>query len=157
MFDFSKKMVQLQLQRQGRTKMGILTQIEIDFDLEIVEDFVAHYAIMCESMEALIISLGNESYYKDSVNDLFRIFHNIKSAAGFVQLDPILKLASLAEEVLEEARELDGPGSDEFIDWLLMVSDQFAKYRLDLEDDKDNFCMLEPLIIKLPAHIEKQS
>lgn len=137
--------------------MGILTQIEIDFDLEIVEDFVAHYGIMCESMEALVISLGNENYYKDSVNDLFRIFHNIKSASGFVQLDPILKLASLTEEVLEEARELDGPASDEFIDWLLLVSDQFTKYRQDVEDDKDNFSMLEPLIIKLPTNIEKSS
>lgn len=135
--------------------MGILTQIEIDFDLEIVEDFIAHYGIMCESMESLIVSLNNESYYETSVNDLFRIFHNIKSAAGFVQLDPILKLASLVEEVMEEARELKGPASDEFIDWLLLVSDQFSKYRLDLEEDEDHFSMLEPLIIKLPSNLEK--
>ncbi len=135
--------------------MGILTQIEIDFDLDIVDDFVSHYAIMCESMEALMVNLGDANSYKDNVNDLFRIFHNIKSAAGFVQLDPIVKLASLAEEVLEEARELKGPASDEFIDWLLLVSDQFEKYRQDLEDDKDYFSMLEPLIIKLPNDLEK--
>lgn len=135
--------------------MGILTQIEIDFDLDIVEDFVAHYGIMCESMEALVISLGNESYYSNSVNDLFRIFHNIKSAAGFIRLDPILKLSSLAEEVLEEARELKGPASDEFIDWLLLVSDQFTIYRIDIEDDKEHFSLLNPLIIKLPTKLEK--
>lgn len=135
--------------------MGLLTQLEIDFDLEIVDDFLSHYGIMCESMESLIISLGNESYFKDSVNDLFRIFHNIKSASGFVKLDPITKLSSLAEEILEEARLLKGPATDEFIDWLLLISDQFAKYRIDLEEDRDHFSILEPLIIKLPATLEK--
>lgn len=135
--------------------MGLLTQLEIDFDLEIVDDFLSHYGIMCESMESLIISLGNESYFKDSVNDLFRIFHNIKSASGFVKLNPITKLSSLAEEILEEARVLNGPATDEFIDWLLLISDQFARYRIDLEEDKDHFSMLEPLIIKLPSALEK--
>ncbi len=135
--------------------MGILTQIEIDFDLDIVDDFVSHYGIMCESMEALIVSLGNEDLYNENVNELFRIFHNIKSAAGFVKLDPIVKLASLVEEVLEEARDLNGPASDEFIDWLLLASDQFEKYRQDIEDDRDYFSMLEPLVIKLPMNLEK--
>lgn len=135
--------------------MGLLTQLEIDFDLEIVDDFLSHYGIMCESMEALIISLSNDDYFKGSIDDLFRIFHNIKSASGFVKLNPITKLASLAEEILEEARLLNGPATDEFIDWLLLVSDQFAKYRTDLEDDKDHFSLLEPLIIKLPSTLEK--
>ncbi len=136
--------------------MGLLKDMEIDFDLDIVEDFVMHYGIMCESMESLIVSLGNESYYENSINDLFRIFHNIKSAAGFVRLDPIIKLATLIEEVLEEARELKGPASDDFIDWLLLISDQFAQYRLDIEDDKEYFSMLNPLIIKIPTKLEKE-
>lgn len=135
--------------------MGILTQIEIDFDLEIVDDFVSHYGMMCESMEALIVSLSNEKHYANNIDDLFRIFHNIKSAAGFVKLDAILKLASLAEEVLEEARSLSGCATDEFIDWLLLLSDQFAKYRIDLEDDKEYFSLLEPLIIKIPLKLTK--
>ncbi len=37
--------------------MGLFSQLEVDFDLEIVEDFISHYAIMCETMEPLIISL----------------------------------------------------------------------------------------------------
>ncbi len=135
--------------------MGILKNLEIDYELDIVDDFRDHYGIMCESMESLMVSLGNESYYENGINDLFRIFHNIKSAASFVKLDPIVKLASLVEEVLEEARELRGPASDEFIDWLLLVNDQFYQYRLDVEDDKEYFSMLNPLVIKIPTKLQK--
>lgn len=109
---------------------------------------------MCESMEPLIIGLGKEEYYEDNIRELFRIFHNIKSASGFLKLDPIIKLATLCEDVAEEARILKGPATEEFIDWLLMVSDQFEKYRINIEDDDEYFGMLEPLIIKVPIHIQ---
>lgn len=135
--------------------MGIFSQMEMDFDLEIVEDFITHYGIMCESMEPLIISLSKPEEYAENIGELFRIFHNIKSAAGFVKLDPIIKLASLCEEIAEEARTLEGPANDAFIDWLLLVSDQFARYKQDVENDAEYFSMLEPLIIKVPIELEK--
>lgn len=135
--------------------MGIFAQMEIDFDLEIVEDFISHYGIMCESMEPLIIGLSRSDEFEMNIGELFRIFHNIKSAAGFVKLDPVIKLATLCEEVVEEARLLRGPASEAFIDWLLLVSDQFSKYRYDVENDADHFSMLEPLIIKVPIDLER--
>jgi two-component system chemotaxis sensor kinase CheA len=135
--------------------MGIFSQMELDFDLEIVEDFMTHYGIMCESMEPLIIGLSKQGLYEENIGELFRIFHNIKSAAGFVRLDPIIKLASLGEEVVEEARLLKGPAAEVFIDWLLLVSDQFASYRQDVESDASYFSMLNPHIIKVPLELEK--
>ncbi len=134
--------------------MGLFSQLEVDFDLEIVEDFISHYAIMCESMEPLIIGLEKEELYENNVGELFRIFHNLKSAAGFLKLEPIIKLATLCEDVAEEARILKGPATDEFIDWLLLVSDQFDRYRMNIEEDDEYFGMLEPLIIKIPIHLE---
>lgn len=135
--------------------MGLFRQLEIDFDLEIVEDFASHYAIMCENMEPLIIGLAKVDNYENNIGELFRIFHNMKSAAGFLKLNPIIKLATLCEDVAEEARILKGPAGDEFIDWLLLASDQFEKYRMDIESDSEYFSMLEPLIIKVPMDLEK--
>ncbi|MDD3342689.1 MAG: Hpt domain-containing protein [Sulfurospirillaceae bacterium] len=135
--------------------MGILAQLEVDFDIEIVEDFISHYAIMCENMEPLVIGLNRQERYEENMGELFRIFHNMKSAAGFLKLDPIIKLAVLCEDVAEEARGLKGPASEEFIDWLLFVSDQFDRYRKDVENDADYFSMLNPLIIKVPHMLEK--
>ena len=135
--------------------MGLFSQLEVDFDLEIVEDFVSHYGIMCETMEPLIIGLEKEEFYENNIRELFRIFHNLKSAAGFLKLEPIIKLATLCEDVAEEARILEGPATDEFIDWLLLISDQFDKYRVNIEEDDEYFGMLEPLIIKVPIHLQK--
>ncbi len=135
--------------------MGIYSALEVDFDLDIVEDFVNHYAIMCENMEPLIINLNKAEFYESNIGELFRIFHNLKSAGGFLKLEPIVKLSSLAEDVIEEARSLEGPASEEFIDWLLLISDQFEKYRQDLEDDADYFSVLNPLIIKVPLKLER--
>jgi two-component system chemotaxis sensor kinase CheA len=135
--------------------MGLFSQLEVDFDLEIVEDFVSHYGIMCETMEPLIIGLEKKEYYMNNIRELFRIFHNLKSAAGFLKLEPIIKLATLCEDIAEEARILEGPATDEFIDWLLLISDQFDKYRVNIEEDDEYFGMLEPLIIKVPIHLQK--
>lgn len=135
--------------------MGLFSKLEEDFDLEIVEDFISHFGIMCETMEPLIIGLGKQEYYENNVGELFRIFHNMKSAGGFLKLEPIIKLASLCEDVVEEARNLDGPATDEFIDWLLMISDQFEKYRLNIEEDDEYFGMFDPLIIKIPINLQK--
>ena len=135
--------------------MGILAQLEVDFDIEIVEDFISHFAIMCENMEPLIIGLNKIERYQENIGELFRIFHNMKSAAGFLKLEPVIKLAVLCEDVAEEARVLKGPASEEFIDWLLRVSDQFERYRADVEKDAEYFSILEPLIIKVPRVLEK--
>ncbi|HIP29821.1 MAG TPA: phosphorelay protein [Sulfurospirillum arcachonense] len=135
--------------------MGLFSQLEVDFDLEIVEDFISHYAIMCETMEPLIIGLEKKDQYESNIGELFRIFHNMKSAGGFLKLEPIIKLATLCEDIAEEARILEGPATDDFIDWLLLVSDQFDKYRMNIEEDDEYFGMLEPLIIKVPIHLQK--
>lgn len=135
--------------------MGLFSRLEVDFDLEIVEDFISHYSIMCENMEPLIIGLNKIDNYEENMGELFRIFHNMKSAAGFLKLDAIVKLAALCEDVAEESRMLKGPASEEFIDWLLMVSDQFEKYRQNIENDDEYFSMLEPLIIKVPVNLER--
>lgn len=145
----------VQLKTSEVCNMGILAQLEVDFDIEIVEDFISHYAIMCENMEPLVIGLNKQERFHDNIGELFRIFHNMKSAAGFLKLDPIIKLAVLCEDIVEEARILQGPASESFIDWLLLVSDQFERYRRDVENDASFFSVLNPLIIKVPHSLER--
>lgn len=135
--------------------MGIKKKLFDEYDYDIVNDFLIHYSIMTYQMENLIIYLSKREQYKQNIEELFRIAHNIKSATMFLKIDPISKLAILTEEVLEEARELDGPANDEFIDWLLAVKDQFAKYNDDIDNDSEIFSDLDTNIIKIPTNIQK--
>ncbi|MBE2985261.1 Hpt domain-containing protein [Campylobacter sp. RM9344] len=134
--------------------MGMLKRLEVDFSYDIVEEFLSHYSLMCDLMEPLIVNLSREDKFKNNIDELFRIFHNIKSAAGYMHIDPVLKLTTLAEDVCEEARSLQGPANDSFIDWLLLVSDQFAKYKNDIEGDAEYFSVLNPNIIDIPSQLD---
>ena len=134
--------------------MGLLKSLEIDYSYDIAEEFLSHYALMCDLMEPLIISLSRPDRYAGSINELFRIFHNIKSAAGFMKLDPILKLTTLAEEICGEARDLQGPANDDFVDWLLLLSDQFDRYKNDIETDAEFFSPLDANIVKIPQKLD---
>ncbi|MEN2020376.1 Hpt domain-containing protein, partial [Staphylococcus epidermidis] len=113
--------------------MGMLKSLEVDYSYDIVEEFLSHYSLMCDILEPLVINLGRTDKYGENIRELFRIYHNIKSAASYMHLEPIVKLATLAEEVCSEARDLVGPANDAFIDWLLLVCDQLNKYKDDLE------------------------
>jgi len=136
--------------------VGIKEDLFEEYDYDIVDDFIIHYSMMAYQMENLIIYLAKPEEYKNNIQELFRIAHNIKSASSYLKIKPIQKLSILIEEVLEEARELDGPANDDFIDWLLCVKDQFTRYGNDLENDAESFSELDPKIIKIPTSIENK-
>ncbi len=131
--------------------MGIFSDLEAEFDVEIVEEFFSHYSFMIEALEPLVIALEKEELYTNNINEIFRIFHNIKSSTGYLKLTPINKIVTLGEEMLEECRHLDGKASDELINWLLLLSDQLQLYKKDLQDDRDELSAINHNIIKIPT------
>ena len=126
--------------------MGIRTDLESNFDFEIIDEFLDHYAMMIEIMEPLIIDLGNSDRYGRSVEELFRIFHNIKSATSYLKVEPMIRLATFVEDALEQLRERDTCANEETISWLISVSDMFLQwqedFKMDNELSKINFSLL---------------
>ncbi|MGD9717839.1 MAG: Hpt domain-containing protein [Sulfurimonadaceae bacterium] len=127
--------------------MGVRSDLDAGFDFEIVDEFLDHYSMMVESMEVMILDLAKPAAYKRSINELFRVFHNIKSASGFLKIVPMTKLAAFVESELEVLRERETPANEETIGWLLNVSDMFATWQDDLRLDnplsKINFSLLK--------------
>ncbi len=133
--------------------LGLLGKLELEFDFDIVDDFMTHFNIFCDALEPVIISLSNKEKYSDKINELFRMFHNMKSASGFLKINQFVNICKIVEDVLDEARALSGPASDELIDWLLLVTDQFIIYKHDFNDDKAFLSALNPAIISLPTRL----
>jgi two-component system chemotaxis sensor kinase CheA len=117
--------------------MGIRNDLENNFDFEIVDEFLDHYSMMVEIMESLIVDLGISDRYQRSVEELFRIFHNIKSASGYLQITPMVRLATLVEDALELLRTRDKIANDETITWLISVSDMFMQWQEDFKMDNE--------------------
>ena len=129
--------------------MGVRSDLDANFDFEIVDEFLDHYSMMVDSMEVMIIDLSKPNMYKRSIDELFRVFHNIKSASGYLKILPMNKLASFVEDTLEELRKRNMPVSQETVDWLLEISDMFAAWQDDLKLDNE-FTHVKFSLLKLP-------
>ncbi len=129
--------------------MGMKSNLSANFDYEIVDEFLDHYSIMIDSMEVMIIDLSKPNMFKRSVNELFRVFHNIKSASGFLKILPMTKLAGFVENELEELRKRDTPVSEETTNWLLDISDMFAQWNDDLKLDNE-LSKIKYSLLKIP-------
>lgn len=117
--------------------MGIRSDLEANFDFEIIDEFLDHYAMMVEIMEPLIIDLGIAERYHRSIEELFRIFHNIKSASGYLQMEPMVRLATFVEDALEQLRTRDAVVNDETVTWLISVADMFMQWQEDFKMDNE--------------------
>jgi len=129
--------------------MGIRSDLEANFDFEIVDEFLDHYSMMVDSMEVMIIDLAKPNIYERSINELFRVFHNIKSASGYLQIVQMSKLASFVEDELEALRGRNTPISEETINWLLAISDMFAAWQDDLKMDNP-LSKIKYSLLKIP-------
>lgn len=129
--------------------MGIKNDLDSNFDFEVVDEFYDHYTMMVESMEVMILDLSKEDMYQRSVNELFRIFHNIKSASGFLKIEPMRRLSTFVEEVLDELRQRDKPVSENTINWLLEISDIFASWKDDMKNDNE-LTKVKYSLLKIP-------
>jgi len=115
--------------------MGIKSDLDANFDFEIIDEFLDHYSMMIDSMEVMIIDLSKPNMFRRSIDELFRVFHNIKSASGYLKITPMTKLASFVEDELEEIRKQTNPVNEETVTWLLEISDMFAIWKDDLKKD----------------------
>jgi len=129
--------------------MGIRSDLEANFDFEIVDEFFDHYSMMVDSMEIMILDLSKPKMYERSVNELFRVFHNIKSASGYLKIAPMSKLAAFVEDELEKLRNMSGPASEETTTWLLSMSDMFAQWNDNIKADNE-LSHIKYTLLKLP-------
>ena len=117
--------------------MGIRSALEANFDFEIIDEFLDHFAMMTEIREPLIVDLGNTERCHRSIEELFRIFHNIKSASGYLQIQPMVRLSTFVEDALEQLRTRDTVVNEETITWLISVSDMFMQWQEDFKMDNE--------------------
>ena len=129
--------------------MGIRSHLEANYDFEIVDEFLDHYSMMADSMEVMILDLSKEEMHDRVVNELFRIFHSIKSAAAFLKIESMMKLAMLAEDALDVLRKSDKPITEEIVSWLLDINDMFERWNDDLKNDAE-LSKIKFSLLKIP-------
>jgi len=129
--------------------MGVRSDLDANFDYEIIDEFLDHYSMMVDNMEIMILDLSKPNMFEQSINELFRVFHNIKSASGYLQIDQMKKLSAFVEDALEEVRSKHESINEETVSWLLNISDMFAQWNDDLKLDS-SLSHIKYSLLKLP-------
>ncbi len=132
--------------------MGVRRCLESFYDYEIVDEFLDHFDVMTEVMEPTIIAIENASdpeKRREKINELFRLFHNIKSASAFLKIERLNLLAELAEEVVSRLRDDPESVDSRVIDWLLAVHDQMRHWYDQIAADEE-LEETDPNLLKLP-------
>lgn len=134
--------------------MGVLKELEGGFDYDIVDEFIDHFEIMCTAMEPIIRRLDSGEDIPGNIEEIFRIAHNIKSAAGFLQLLHLQRFAAFIEDNLEHVRHRETKFAPETIDWFYLISDQLNDWYDDLTHDAEEFRKIRVEIFDIPQEIE---
>jgi len=128
--------------------MGILDKLYEENDFDIVDEFINQWDYIIDEIDIVIEKLEKDDEYKEAVNELFRIFHSLKSATAFLKLTRINIFAKLVEDVLESARNKDKP-TEEFVDWMFLASGQIAKWYEEITHNKE-LSPIDGRLLKLP-------
>ena len=126
--------------------MGVQDYLYNEFDSEIVEEFLMMLDIMEDNIDLVIEGLYEN--YEDNINELFRMFHNLKSATAFLKLERINKFCHFVENILEKARKKSKP-TEELINWLFDVAEQFHIWYKNINKNEE-LAPLNPKVLKIP-------
>jgi len=126
--------------------MGVQDYLYSEFDSEIIEEFLMMLDIVEDNLDLIIEDLYED--YENNINELFRIFHNLKSSTAFLKLDRINKFAHFVEDILEKARKRE-KANENLIDWLFDVAEQFHIWYKDINQNR-TISPLNPKVLKIP-------
>ena len=137
-------------------KMGVLTQLEDEFKNEEVEKFLHFFRVLCDNFEPLIIKISeSKERYKEGLRELDALSHNLSWAAKRLNLTQIVDFCTFCEDLLAEAAKFEGPASDEFVEWLLLLSEQFERYCQNYEKDELSLTFFNPNLAIIPSILSK--
>ena len=126
--------------------MGVKDYLYSEFDSEIVDEYLMLWDIIEDNLDILIEELENNP---EVVNDLFRMFHNLKSASSFLKLKRISNYAHLIEDILDKIRGKDKISND-VIDWLFDATAIIHKWYEEIDKNKELSPVDMSILKKLP-------
>ncbi len=106
-------------------------------DKEIIYDFVAESLENLGTIEVKLMDLEQAPSDMEIINAIFRPFHTVKGVSGFLNFNKINKLAHVAENLLDKARNqelsIDGEIVDVILDSVDMLKNMIENVQTTLE------------------------
>ncbi len=97
--------------------------MSIEFDDEILQDFLVEAGELLEELGKQLVELETKPEDFELLNAIFRSFHTIKGGAGFLNIGPLVAICHKAEDVFNALRQGEREVRPELMDAVLQVVD----------------------------------
>jgi len=97
-------------------------------DREMLNEFCIEGRELLLHVEQGVLVLEENPRHKDTLNQVFRAFHNFKGGAGFLGIEPIKDLAHQLESLLDACRKDELPITREVIEMILAGGDVLQRF-----------------------------
>ena len=97
--------------------------MSIEFDDEILQDFLIEAGELLEELGEQLVVLEKTPDDLDLLNAIFRSFHTIKGGAGFLNIGPLVAICHKAEDVFNALRQGERKVKPDLMDTVLLVVD----------------------------------
>ncbi len=134
----------------------------IDFDDEILKDFLIEATEIVEQLGEQLVELEQAPKCTDLLNAIFRGFHTVKGGAGFLNITPLVELCHRAEDVFnvlrQGEREVEPALMDAVLKALDAVNTMLAALRAGQEPEPASPSLLTALnAFAVPARGEEKT
>jgi two-component system chemotaxis sensor kinase CheA len=134
----------------------------IDFDDEILKDFLIEATEIVEQLGEQLVELEQAPKCTDLLNAIFRGFHTVKGGAGFLNITPLVELCHRAEDVFnvlrQGEREVEPALMDAVLKALDVINTMLAALRAGQEPEPASPALLEALnTFAVPARGEEKA
>lgn len=120
-------------------------------DEEILNDFLIESEELIGNLGQQIIDLESSPDDTDLLNAIFRCFHTVKGGAGFLELEPLVKLCHVSEDLMNGLRAGKLTLSAEMIDALSAAVDQLQGQHEALQSGDEPEPATDELLAQLAA------
>tara|TARA_B100001964_G_scaffold81435_1_gene91897 strand:- start:7480 stop:9723 length:2244 start_codon:yes stop_codon:yes gene_type:complete len=112
---------------------SVIQEIGDATDTSTLTSFITDSLESVDTVESELMELENDPENKELVNSIFRCFHSVKGAAGFMGLSVLAELTHNAETALDKLRKDLLSADTDFIDCLLTVLDVVKQLLIQLK------------------------
>ena len=118
-------------------------------DPELLREFLIESEELLQGVDQDLVRLESSPKDDELLNRVFRAMHTIKGTAGFLGLEPVVKLGHHAEDVLTNLRKGQIQLTQGVMDALLAARDELGKMLADIRAGGLKQYELDPLVAQL--------
>lgn len=122
---------------------------------EIVDSFLVESKEIIDSLDLDLIELEKSPNDESLLNKVFRSFHTIKGASGFLNLNKLTSLTHRCEDILNKLRKKEAQLDSAIMDSILLGYDKMKELITSIELNHNEDVEIENVIQKLQTTISR--